>query len=90
MKSLGKVQEIDLSAQFDTNIDFLAPSVFELGEIPIFTPRRSFKREVPPQNDVIMEKITYLESVAKIPSYADPSIFDFKNDEKTKHPKLTL
>ena len=59
-KSLVRVQEIDLSAQFDTNIDFLAPTVFELGKIPGFT--RSFKRVVPHRNDVITEKKLYISN----------------------------
>ena len=30
-KSLGRVKEIDLSAHLDTDINFVAPRVFELG-----------------------------------------------------------
>ena len=30
----------------------------------------------------------YFESVAKIPSYADRSFFNFKNGEKMKHPSV--
>ena len=71
-----RAKEINLSAQFDTNIDFLAPTVFELGKIPDFTPYWSFKREVPHRNDVIIEKnYIYFESVAEIPSNADPRFF---------------
>ena len=49
-----------LFAQFDTNIDFLAPTVFKFGKIPDFTPYRSFKRAVPHRNDVIIEKNLYI------------------------------
>ena len=53
---------MDLYAQIDTNIDFLAPTIFELGKIPDFTPCRSFKRAVPHRNDVIIEKNLYISN----------------------------
>ena len=75
-------EEIDLSARFNINDDFVVPTPFELGKIPDFMLHRSFKRAVPHRNDVITETIIYFESEAKIPSYADPSFSNFENGEK--------
>ena len=74
-KSLVRAQEIDLSAQFDSNIDFLAPTVFELGKIRDFTLCRSFKRAVPHRNDVIIEKNYIFRISGQNPIMCGPKLF---------------
>ena len=57
-----------------------------MGNSPFYAPRKFRTRGATSKRRHNAIKITDLKSVSKIPSYADPSFFNFKNGEKMKHP----